>query len=586
MFQPPQRASGPRPGPFALSLALHATVFSLAVLTPGGGPKKKPVSLYQEIFGKNAKKLVWYRFSKKLPEVTSSEKQSGPRGAKDRNAEQTIVSRPDKAPDGKQMTWLPAPEAPRPKEIQAPNLLAFEGPKLPGPPPKLFVPPDIVRTPKPELLPDAPQAALSAELRNPQIKEPKTPPKPFEAPQAPRRSERVELEAAPQARAQADLSNPLVDLKPKVPARKFVAPQPAARARLELDAAPQVKSDLAVSANPIANPKLKVPARAFVAPAGAPRQAGAPLLASAPAPGSASAPPPALALGAPQVPGKPQPKAFVPPGRGGPASAATPVEIADAPPPGGSSVSAAVIGVNPAAALEPVLPDATQRAKLSASPQPDGKDGSGSSVETAKIFAPDLMIRSKSPPVISPPDPGAIVSPGSAPPAEAALKRELLAMSRVSPTAFASRPPVGAARVQSYPDERFEGRAVYSMAVQAANVTSHSGSWLMWFSERDAPSGGSPEIRAPVPLRKVDPTYAPSAVEQRVEGKVKLSAIIRKDGRVDMVRVLNPVDQRLDQSAIDALRKWEFEPAQRSGQPVEVDVMVEIPFRLAPLASR
>jgi TonB family protein len=75
-------------------------------------------------------------------------------------------------------------------------------------------------------------------------------------------------------------------------------------------------------------------------------------------------------------------------------------------------------------------------------------------------------------------------------------------------------------------------------------------------------------------------------VEQRVEGKVKLSAIIRKDGRVDMVRVLNPVDQRLDQSAIDALRKWEFEPASRSGQPVEVDVLVEIPFRLAPLDSR
>ena len=159
-------------------------------------------------------------------------------------------------------------------------------------------------------------------------------------------------------------------------------------------------------------------------------------------------------------------------------------------------------------------------------------------------------------------------------------------MARVSPTAFVSRPPVNAARVSSYPDERFEGRPVYSMAVQAANVTSHSGSWLMWFSERDAPPGGGTDLRAPVPLRKVDPTYAPSAVEQRVEGKVKLSAIIRKDGHVDMVRVLNPVDQRLDQSAIDALRKWEFEPASRSGQPVEVDVLVEIPFRLAPLVSR
>jgi hypothetical protein len=30
------------------------------------------------------------------------------------------------------------------------------------------------------------------------------------------------------------------------------------------------------------------------------------------------------------------------------------------------------------------------------------------------------------------------------------------------------------------------------------------------------------------------------------------------------------------------LSKWEFTPATRGGVPVDVDVMVEIPFKLAP----
>ena len=45
-------------------------------------------------------------------------------------------------------------------------------------------------------------------------------------------------------------------------------------------------------------------------------------------------------------------------------------------------------------------------------------------------------------------------------------------------------------------------------------------------------------------------------------------------------------DARLDNSAIAALRKWEFEPARRDGIPVDVDVVIEIPFRLRPPLKR
>ena len=89
-----------------------------------------------------------------------------------------------------------------------------------------------------------------------------------------------------------------------------------------------------------------------------------------------------------------------------------------------------------------------------------------------------------------------------------------------------------------------------------------------------------------MPLHKVDPRYQPAAISERVEGKVQIAGVIRTDGRVDLVHVVKSVDARLDKSAKEALLKWEFEPAKRDGSPVEVDVVAEIPFLLAPPVKR
>jgi TonB family protein len=118
------------------------------------------------------------------------------------------------------------------------------------------------------------------------------------------------------------------------------------------------------------------------------------------------------------------------------------------------------------------------------------------------------------------------------------------------------------------------------------NITSYTGSWMIWFAERREESAAGGVLRLPVPLRKVDPKYFPAAIADRVEGKVRLAAVIRKDGRVDSVRLLQHLDDRLDQSAKEAMDKWQFEPALRDGQPEDVDAVIEIPFRLAPKTNR
>jgi protein TonB len=132
-----------------------------------------------------------------------------------------------------------------------------------------------------------------------------------------------------------------------------------------------------------------------------------------------------------------------------------------------------------------------------------------------------------------------------------------------------------------------DGRVVYMMAIQMQNITSYSGSWMVWFAEHQPLPGAPPlEMRPPDPLHKVDPKYIADAALERVEGIVRLSAVIRKDGRVESVELLKHLDERLDKSAEEALAKWQFEPAQRDGTPVDVDAVFEIPFRLAPRTSK
>jgi len=165
-------------------------------------------------------------------------------------------------------------------------------------------------------------------------------------------------------------------------------------------------------------------------------------------------------------------------------------------------------------------------------------------------------------------------------------RENLMEASRIALRSAPSAEP-RATRVSASPDPRMAGRLVYMVAIQMPNVTSFSGSWIVWFAVREAltandPAGPALAIRPPVPLRKVDPKYIQSAVSDRVEGKVLLRAVISKDGHVESVVLLRGIDDRLDRSAEEALAKWVFEPAMRDGLPVDVDAVFEIPFRLAP----
>ncbi len=160
---------------------------------------------------------------------------------------------------------------------------------------------------------------------------------------------------------------------------------------------------------------------------------------------------------------------------------------------------------------------------------------------------------------------------------------------RGTATAGGPAPPRTAVPVfRRVPDPRLAGRQVYTMALQMPNLTSYSGSWFVWFATREADrADASVQLKPPLPLHMVSARYIHSAEEEHIEGKVRLWAVIGKDGHVAEISLLQHLDDRLDQSAEEALGKWQFEPAQRNGKAIsEVDALFEIPFTLAPKPVR
>jgi periplasmic protein TonB len=90
--------------------------------------------------------------------------------------------------------------------------------------------------------------------------------------------------------------------------------------------------------------------------------------------------------------------------------------------------------------------------------------------------------------------------------------------------------------------------------------------------------GGS--VAPPRVLTQVKPTYTNEALEQRIQGTVVLELVVRADGRPTGIRVSRSLEAGLDLQAIIAAREWRFEPGRLAGRPVDVQVAVEMDFRI------
>jgi TonB family protein len=83
-------------------------------------------------------------------------------------------------------------------------------------------------------------------------------------------------------------------------------------------------------------------------------------------------------------------------------------------------------------------------------------------------------------------------------------------------------------------------------------------------------------VSSPRLVHQVEPEHPRQGF--RISGAVIIGLIVTAKGEPDDVHVVRPLDKDVDQSAIDAVKQWRFEPATKDGKAVAVRISVEIRF--------
>jgi TonB family protein len=381
----------------------------------------------------------------------------------------------------------------------------------------------------------------------------------------------------------------IVAMPPKAKPRKQIILQPGPQ--LALDQEFKAPNLIAVSpANTPPPPKERPKPRAFIPPTDRPREAPkvAPVLTDAPSLETKGLIPETpkeignVTAGLSQV--RRPVKKFSPPsavGRSNGNQAAITLDAGSVPAiPGGATpetFSTAIIGLNPAASLE-IMPEGSRPGQLSTGPN-RGAPSSGSGGNGAGpggdggIRIPDLSIRGGGK---KPPD--ALSSETTTKPNGTIEYQQTVFLPGRTTLSVPLRP--SSRSIPQALEARFRGRNVYTILIPMPKLPQYFGDWIVWFAEREQKPGEAPQMRAPMPARKID--VATSSGGNPLEGRVQLAATILKSGRIESITVLKSFDPRLNQAAVEDLQKWQFTPASRSGEALDVEIVIEIPFRLVP----
>jgi len=87
-------------------------------------------------------------------------------------------------------------------------------------------------------------------------------------------------------------------------------------------------------------------------------------------------------------------------------------------------------------------------------------------------------------------------------------------------------------------------------------------------------------VSAPRVISQVDPEFSEEARKAKFQGVCTLMLVVDAHGNPTNIRVANSLGMGLDEKAIEAAKKWRFEPAMKDGHPVAVEIALEVDFHL------
>jgi TonB family protein len=89
------------------------------------------------------------------------------------------------------------------------------------------------------------------------------------------------------------------------------------------------------------------------------------------------------------------------------------------------------------------------------------------------------------------------------------------------------------------------------------------------------------DVTAPRLVHRVEPKYPEFARRARMSGVVIVEGVISARGEVESARIVKSTTETiLNESALEAVRQWRYEPARFRGQPVRVYLTITVTFRL------
>ena len=133
-------------------------------------------------------------------------------------------------------------------------------------------------------------------------------------------------------------------------------------------------------------------------------------------------------------------------------------------------------------------------------------------------------------------------------------------------------------------------------SVQGGTVVgTHGGIDIIDFTPRTGPPPPPPPVRKKARpkrirvgghvararlTRQVRPQYPPLARQARIQGTVRLAAVISKDGSIQKLEVLSG-HPLLVPAALSAVKQWQYKPTRLNGEAVEVLTSIEVNFTLS-----
>ena len=111
-----------------------------------------------------------------------------------------------------------------------------------------------------------------------------------------------------------------------------------------------------------------------------------------------------------------------------------------------------------------------------------------------------------------------------------------------------------------------------------------------YYSSPPKPAEASPQsagplrigggVLAPILIYSVEPQFSEEARKAKVAGNVLVNLWVDTNGLPSHVHVIRGVGMGLDEKAVEAVKQYKFKPAMKNGEPVTVELNIEVNFQI------